>query len=171
MIDVATSQIKFSKNIAVRSTKSDRSNLATLTARNTSDIILNAIFPPEVIELQKNLLVINQGGDTFAKGRHFDIVKLGKRLFDPVTKESLGRAEESAGIVEVVSATDRISMVRIIKQKQDVIQEFDKGAYYILRPKFDAGAKRGAGGFNVEKEAKKIKKRIKKLKEKSKDDW
>jgi len=171
VIDVATSQIKFSKNITVRSTKSGRSNLATLTARNTSDIILNAIFPPEVIELQNDLLVINQGGDTFAKGRRFNIVKLGKRLFDPVTKESLGRSEEDAGIVEVVSVTDRISMVRIIKQKQQVIEEFDKGAYYILRPKLGTGSQRGAIGFNVEKEAKKIKKRIKKLKEKSKDDW
>ena len=171
VIDVATSQIKFSKNITVRSTKPSRANLAKLTARNTSDVVLNAIFPPQVIELQKNLLIINQGGDTFSKGRRFNIVKLGKRLFDPVTKESLGRSEEDAGIVEVVSVTDRMSKVRIIKQKQNVVQEFDKGAYFILRPKFGSGSQRGAKGPNVEKEAKKIKKRIKKLKEKSKDDW
>jgi len=171
VIDVATSQIKFSKNLTVRSTKSGRSNLINLTARNASDIILNAIFPPQVIELQKNLLIINQGGDTFAKGRRFNIVKLGKRLFDPVTKEFLGRDEEDAGIVEVVSVTDRMSKVKIIKQKQNVIQEFDKGVSFILRPKFGAGSQKGSKGPDIEKESKAIKKRIKKLKEKSKDDW
>ena len=88
-----------------------------------------------------------------------------------MTKEFLGRDEEDAGIVEVVSVTDRMSKVKIIKQKQNVIQEFDKGVSFILRPKFGAGSQKGSKGPDIEKESKAIKKRIKKLKEKSKDDW
>ncbi len=171
VIDVATSQLKFSKNIVISTDSRDPSKLATSTARSFSDLIINAIFPPVVISTGEGTVTINQGGDSFAKGRSYYVYKLGRRLFDPTTKESLGREETELGSASVVSSSDRTARLDISKIKFNFSSAVQSGITLIVRPKFDGGNAGSAPKVDVDKEWKKIKKRTEKLKKKSKDDW
>ncbi len=171
VIDVATSQLKFSKNIVISTDSRDPSKLATSTARSFSDLIINAIFPPVVISTGETTVTINQGGDSFVKGRSYYIYKLGRRLFDPTTKESLGREEKELGAASVVSSSDRTASLDISKIKYNFAAAIESGFTLIVRPKFDGADVVAAPKVDIDKEWKKVKKRTEKLKKKSKDDW
>ena len=73
-----------------------------------------AIYPITVISRQGDLLTLNQGGETVKIGKTYRLVKLGKRLKDPYTGESLGAEELDVGVVEVKSRTDRTSSAKLI---------------------------------------------------------
>jgi curli biogenesis system outer membrane secretion channel CsgG len=171
VIDVATSQIKFSKNLTVRSDIPSKARLASKTARSVSDLIINSIFPPRVISVSEVSLTINQGGDSFSKGRRFLLYKLGKRLFDPVTRESLGREEISLGTVSVISATDRVTQLNKGKIKFNFRDALAAGITFIIRPDMNGLSSGQARRVNIQKEDRKVQKRINKMKKKAKDDW
>lgn len=171
VIDVATSQLKFSKNILISTDNRDPSKLATTTARSFSDLIINAIFPPVVISAEEGIVTINQGGDSFTKGRSYYVYKLGRRLFDPTTKESLGREESELGAASVLSSSDRTARLDISKIKFDFSSAVQSGMTLIVRPKFDGENADSVPKIDVDKEWKKMKKRNENLKKKAKDDW
>lgn len=132
IIDVATSQIKFSYSI----TKSDKSSyrqLAKSSGQLLGQIISNAIYPARIVDIEGGMVTINQGGKTLRKGEIYDLVKLGKALVDPYTKEKIGRKEIAVGQVKIKAVQAKQSSAEIISfdgVNKNILTATD----YIIRP-------------------------------------
>ena len=78
------------------------------------ELVNFAIFPITVISRNGDLLTLNQGGETIKIGKSYRLVKLGKRLKDPYTGESLGPDEIDVGVVEIKNRTDRTATAKLV---------------------------------------------------------
>ncbi len=132
IIDVATSQIKFSGTVDSRASK-DYQDLARNASRAIGRYIQNAIYPVRIIAIDGNILTLGQGGKTIERGERYNLIRLGERLYDPYTKESLGYKETVVG-------TLKIKTVRA-KQSKAEIETLDganiaalTGYEYVVRP-------------------------------------
>ena len=132
IIDVATSQIKFSGTVDSRGSK-DYRDLARNASRAIGRYIQNAIYPVRIIAIDGNILTLGQGGKTIERGERYNLIRLGERLYDPYTKESLGYKETVVG-------TLKITTVRA-KQSKAEIETLDganiaalTGYEYVVRP-------------------------------------
>ena len=164
IIDAATTQLKFSAEIADTEQGIDADVLAKKLAKKSVSKILNAIFPVRVLQIDAGVATLAQGGDMLQVGQKLKLVKQGPPLIDPYTKESLGKQEIPMGVVEIIDVQAKSSTARIVKSEGDI----SSGAL-IVRPYEDA--KTGNQNASVEKTTKEAKKKIKSLEEKSKDDW
>ncbi len=77
--------------------------------------ILFNIYPPKIIRVAGKKVVLNVGGNFFHSGERFGIYALGKKMYDPYTKEFLGRDEQKIGELEITRVLPKISYARIIK--------------------------------------------------------
>ena len=50
-----------------------------------------------VVGINRGMLTLNQGGDLVERGSVYGIYERGPKIFDPYTKESLGRSESKVG--------------------------------------------------------------------------
>jgi hypothetical protein len=171
VIDVATTQIKFGETKSINIENGSIQGSATLLAKKIGKLIINAIYPIRVVSIDENTLTLGQGGNTVKKGGIYALIKYGKRIRDPYTQESLGRAEINVGKVKVETVQSKFSTVKIIKLKKIRFSEINTSDY-IVRP-IGRGHKDGAKSNQktmqqIEKEASST---LKNLKEKSKDDW
>ena len=91
-------------------------------------------------------------------------------MWDPYTKESLGRKEVVVGTVKITNVQSKMSTAKILKTKIKKIEELLEYDY-IVRPIKSVNY----GSVSAEKKYKNLKKDIekdfKKLKEKRKNDW
>ena len=78
-------------------------------------------------------VTLGQGGKTIQKDREYNIVKLGKRIVDPYTKESIGREEIIVGKVEIIDVQAKSSTARIISSHEDLTPSI-KNMSLIIRP-------------------------------------
>ena len=78
-------------------------------------------------------MTLGQGGQTIQKDREYNIVKLGKRIVDPYTKESIGREEIIVGTVEIIDVQAKSSTARIISSHEDLSLSI-KNMSLIIRP-------------------------------------
>jgi len=118
IIDIATGQIKFAKTV-VQPNKTVRD-------------ILFAIYPIAIVAANKNNVTLNSGGDFLKKGSMYKVVKLGKELIDPYTKEKLGREEIDIGEIKLTEINAKTSKAKIIKGNEDIAKGFSDGL--IIRP-------------------------------------
>ena len=132
IIDVATSQIKFSGTVD-SGADSDYRDLAREAGRAIGRYIQNAIYPIRIININGGVLTLGQGGKTIERGERYSLNRLGKRLFDPYTKESLGYEETPVGTVVITSVR--------AKQSKATVESFDgpdisalTGYEYVVRP-------------------------------------
>ena len=88
-----------------------------LVANKTAETILNAIYPIRVIDINKKSLTLGQGGKSIKKNAEYNLVKLGERMRDPYTKESLGRKEVVVGTVKITNVQSKMSTAKILKTK------------------------------------------------------
>jgi len=120
VIDFATGQIKFA-NTYINSGRLLGNNISAQYSKDIGNdigqLISDAIFPITVVSSSGLDVTLNQGGDTVKVGRKYKLVKLGEKLVDPYTKESLGNSESEVAIVEIYAVTDRISNGKIIQGK------------------------------------------------------
>lgn len=170
IIDIATTQVKFSDTTSITIGSGSSKKLRNLIANKTAETILNAIYPIRVIDINKNTLTLGQGGKSVKKNAEYNLVKLGEKMRDPYTKESLGRKEDIVGIIKITNVQSKMSSAKIIKTQIKKIEElldYD----YIVRPIKSVNY----GSVSAEKKYKNLKKSIekdfKKLKEKRKNDW
>ncbi len=102
-------------------------NAAKKTANRLAQEIIFNIYPPKVIRyINKKRLIIDMGGKMIHKGDHFKAYALGKKLYDPYTKEYLGRDEIERGEVVITKVLPKISYAKVIKGRVK--------KSYILRP-------------------------------------
>ena len=118
IIDIASGQIKFAKTVA--------------QPKKTVRDILFAIYPIAVVAVNKNNVTLNSGGDFLKKGSMYKVVKLGKELIDPYTKEKLGREEIDIGEIKLTEINAKTSKAKIIKGNEDIAKGFSDGL--IIRP-------------------------------------
>lgn len=114
ILDVATSQIKFSDTIMIE-VDSDYRALAKDGGRLIGQVIQNAIYPARIVGLDGDVITIGQGGGTMKRGEVYDLVQLGERLIDPYSKESLGYDETLVGTVRIERVLAKQSKGRILQ--------------------------------------------------------
>ena len=169
IIDIATSQTKFADSASGKVSSLSIGDAARQAAQQAGEKVLNAIFPIRVIDFQGNLLTLGQGGDTLRKGDQYKLIKLGKRMVDPYTKESLGRVESEIGIITIKEVQAKQSTASVIKLDIKISSDGPL-PLMIARPykKSSAGQKAAANVKNVSKSGQK---KVNSLLEASKDDW
>ena len=118
IIDIASGQIKFAKTV--------------VQPKKTVRDILFAIYPIAVVAANKNNVTLNSGGDFLKKGSMYKVVKFGKELIDPYTKEKLGREEIDIGEIKLTEINAKTSKAKIIKGNEDIAKGFSDGL--IIRP-------------------------------------
>jgi curli biogenesis system outer membrane secretion channel CsgG len=67
IIDIATSQVKFSDTTSITINSGNSKKLRNLVANKTAETILNAIYPIRVIDINKKSLTLGQGGKSIKK--------------------------------------------------------------------------------------------------------
>lgn len=166
IIDVATTQLKFSDEISGLAQNTTLANLSKKIAQEAAEKILNAIFPIRVIAISDKQLTLSQGGDMLELGQKMQLVKLGKPLIDPYTKESLGRQETVIGEIEITQVQAKTSTANIINSQEDY-----KKFNMIVRP-IDGGKKSSKNqGATVKKVTEDGKSRLKTILKDSQNDW
>ena len=132
IIDVATSQIKFSGTVDSLGNK-DYRDLARKASRAIGRYIQNAIYPIRIIAIDGDILTLGQGGKTIERGERYSLIRLGERLYDPYTKESLGYQETAVGTVMITTVRAKQSKAEIETLNGANIAALT-GYEYVVRP-------------------------------------
>ncbi len=117
IIDVASGQIKYARKVS--------------SPKLAVQQILDAIYPIPVISVQGRKINIGVGGDNLKVGDTYEIFSLGKELYDPYTKESLGFEESSVGSAKIVKVNSKTTIAES-DGKTDLSKLFE-GGKLILR--------------------------------------
>ena len=149
IIDVPTSQIKFSSNASISITnneikKEGLSNknspaeilygLINIGSKRIGEHVLNAIFPILVESIKGKYLVLGQGGETVKKGQRMQLILRGEKITDSYTKESLGRSEEVIGEIEITGVTPKQSYAKVISSTKEGLESLFKPKMMLVRP-------------------------------------
>ena len=149
IIDVPTSQIKFSSNasIAISNNELKKEGLSNLNspaeilygllnigAKRIGENVLNAIFPILVESIKGKYLVLGQGGETIKKGQRMQLILRGEKITDSYTKESLGRSEEVIGEIEITGVTPKQSYAKVISSTKEGLESLFKPKMMLVRP-------------------------------------
>ena len=176
IIDIATSQIKFADNSilgfdresfqkSMSSGMRPNANIAMaeIASSQIGTQILDAIYPIMVVAVNGGVLTLNQGGDLVETGAIYGIYERGSKVYDPYTKESLGRTELKVGDLQVDRVTSKMSFGSLSKGDLLVFQDFKIGKF-VCRLEQSAPS-RG------EKNKRRAREKIKKKKTEYDDDW
>ncbi len=178
IIDVPTSQVKFSSNATINISNSDLKNegvsnqntppeimyaLVSVGSKKIGENILNAIFPILVESIKGKVVVLGQGGESVRRGQQMQLILRGDKIIDSYTKESLGRSEEVIGTIKITSVTPKQAYGNIIDSTKDNLEELFKPKMMLVRPLTDE--------LNKEKQKIKIKEKRAEQKKKFDEDW
>ena len=178
IIDVPTSQVKFSSNATVNISNSDLKKIGITNQNSPTEImystlnlgskkigenILNAIFPILVESIKGNVVILGQGGESITRGQQMQLILRGDKILDSYTKESLGRSEEVIGMIKITSVTPKQAYGNIIDSTKDNLEELFKPKMLLVRPLTDE--------LNKEQQKIKIKKKRAEQKKKFDEDW
>ena len=145
IIDVPTSQIKFSSNASIAISNNELKNeglsnqnspaeilygLLNIGAKRIGENVLNAIFPILVESIKGKYLVLGQGGENVKKGQRMQLILRGEKIIDSYTKESLGRSEE----VEITGVTPKQSYAKVISSTKEGLESLFKPKMMLVRP-------------------------------------
>ncbi|MBL3598300.1 MAG: hypothetical protein JMN25_00350 [gamma proteobacterium endosymbiont of Lamellibrachia anaximandri] len=99
-------------------------HMIATVAKDINRQILNNIYPLQLVKISANgNLILNQGGVTVKQGERYTIFSLGEEIFDPYTKELLGREETQVGTAEITSINPKYSVARLVKGNKSSIAE------------------------------------------------
>ena len=117
IVDVVTGQIKYAKTHKKRQRLASSQSLTDFSKKVASSIgedTIFAIFPMKIVSKNEDTVTLNQGNETVKVGRVFNVMKQGKALIDPYTKEKIGREEILIGQVKVENVTAKFSTAKLI---------------------------------------------------------
>lgn len=84
--------------------------IAKAMAKKIAARISDVAFPPKVISLIGNQIIINRGDGTgISVGDKYKIMATGERMVDPDTGEDLGFAEADVGVAEITEVLPKFS--------------------------------------------------------------
>jgi len=125
ILNIPTQQIKWADTIDIEfdipENKTRPESIVALAADKIAQILVEQIifniYPPKIIRVSGKRVLINMGGKFIHKGDVFEVYALGEKLYDPYTKEYLGRDEEYTGKVKITKVLPKISHGRVIEGK------------------------------------------------------
>ena len=118
---MATQQIKWSETLSgsfkVNSNNNDEAIIDSMDRISSIilDSILNNIYPPMIISVTQNSVVVNQGGNSLQLGDEFVAYAMGERLVDPYTNEFLGYEEIKSGRVTITKVNPKVSYAKVVE--------------------------------------------------------
>jgi curli biogenesis system outer membrane secretion channel CsgG len=134
IINTTTGKVKEAVSVPAEAedTTDVRTNVAGTTDGDLSDRLLGQIshglaatmanrvvdvfYPARIVSVTDKQVTINRGDGTgIAEGQIWIVHSLGKEMFDPDTKESLGREEIIVGKVRVSSVTPKFAKAEILE--------------------------------------------------------
>ncbi|MBP0049415.1 hypothetical protein H9C73_11765 [Marinobacterium sp. AK62] len=132
IILAATRQVKWSDSINLKLGDGDirqmlkkygssQSGITSALAEQLAQKALANIYPMRVVAVKGKTVVLNQGGKTLKKGDRLDVYFLGEEMFDPYTRESLGRLEEKIAVVKVVRVGAKTTYAKVIEGDAELI--------------------------------------------------
>ncbi len=131
IIVVGTSQIKWSDTEVLEIDLSDGSSEDVMLQRaiktlsnNISNQLLSNIYPMQIVrKTPMGEIILNQGGTLVKNGSVFNVYKLGKKLIDPYTKESLGREEIQVGKIIITKVNAKTSYAKVIDGTDSMLKK------------------------------------------------
>lgn len=176
IIDIATSQVKFADNAILGFDRDSfekamgsgmRPNpdvaMAEIASSKIGTKILDAIYPIMVVGVNRGVFTLNQGGDLIEVGATYGVYERGAKVFDPYTKESLGRAESKVGELKVDRVTPKMSSASLVKGELSAFENFQTGRF-VCRLE-------SAAPSRSERNQRIVKEKIKKKQSAFDDDW
>jgi len=92
-----------------------RDAVFAIVANEVVERIIDRLYPVRVVAIQPTgQIVVNQGGDRISQGTLFEIYKQGEELFDPDTKESLGKIEALVATIKVTRVAQKMSFAEVV---------------------------------------------------------
>ena len=117
IINLATRQVKWQDT-----SHTDNMPYADESARKVAIEITSAIYPLKIVSNNASSIVLNQGGKNIERGALYDVFKLGKKLVDPYSHESLGREEIYVGQIEIVKVTTKTSYAHVVNGDHNMMK-------------------------------------------------
>ena len=176
IIDIATSQVKFADNSILGFDRDSFDKAMGSGMRPSADIamaeiasskigtqILDAIYPIMIISLNRGVFTLNQGGDLVEAGATYGVYERGPKVYDPYTKESLGRAESKVGELKVERVTPKMSSASLAKGDLSLFKDFKMGRF-VCRLESPAPSR-------AQQNERQVREKIKNKKSEYDDDW
>ncbi|MHC4740434.1 MAG: CsgG/HfaB family protein [Planctomycetota bacterium] len=92
-----------------------REAIFAIVANEVVEKIIDRLYPVKVVSVQPNgQIIVNQGGDRIEPGTVFEIYKQGEELFDPDTKESLGKVETLVATIKITRVAQKMSFAEVV---------------------------------------------------------
>jgi curli biogenesis system outer membrane secretion channel CsgG len=127
ILNVPTQQIKFSDTIDIDFELGEAKRAESMILKASNRVaqvlveqILNSIYPPKVVDVSGERLIINMGGSVIKEGEVYTLFALGKKLIDPYIKEYLARDEIEIGKIEITKVKPKISYAKLLLGKAKV---------------------------------------------------
>jgi len=132
VIVLATRQVKWADKLRIDAQDLDLELTATAepvisrmveeAARQISSDMLNNIYPISIAGINENdLIILNQGGNSLAKGEQLRVLKLGEMLYDRYTGEQIGREETEVGRIRVERVEPKKSYASVVEGQLSAI--------------------------------------------------
>ena len=118
--------------------------------------IQNQLYPLTIISNNGKQVILSQGGNSLVVGEKYKVYKTGQKLYDPYTKEFLGREESYFCDITIVRGNAKQSYGEVSNAVLELPLDIAKKAY-ILREK-------------VKTTPRKVKKKTRKEKKPEQDD-
>lgn len=116
-------------------TKADPlSEIQRMAAKRVASVIAESIFPIRVISFRDEgtqcCAYINYGSAMFSEGDQIKAIRQEEEFIDPDTGLSLGKSEETLGVLEIIESTQNFSKAKILSgdkpKASDLIRVIDK---------------------------------------------
>jgi len=86
-----------------------------VVANDVIEAIIDRVYPIRIVAVQQDgQVILNQGGDRMKKGMLLDVFAESRELFDPDTKESLGRVENRIATLRIQRVGHTISFAKVV---------------------------------------------------------
>ena len=123
ILNIPTQQIKWSDTIDINfnipKNKKRAESIIAISCDKIAQVLVEEIifniYPPRIIEDNGVSVILNMGGKFIHSGDIFEVYALGKKLYDPYTKEYLGRDEIYVGKIKITKVLPKISYAKIIE--------------------------------------------------------
>jgi len=130
IIVMATRQIKWADTVSLSFDNSDLvdidselnrdklgNSIITIATKDIVNSALGNIYPIRVIKsiTSSNTIILNRGGVSLGVGELLDVFRLGERLKDPYTGESLGAIETWVASAKITRSQAKMSYAQIFK--------------------------------------------------------
>ena len=143
LIETATGQVVSSNTLSDKlSDKAEDDTLLKLVnqlssqlAQVVSNAVVLQIYPIIAVDMEGRNLVFGQGGDSIEVGQVYELFSASEALYDPYTKEYLGRKEMPLGSVSIQRVTPKLTYAELVEgDTQTVSAAFTNGRLIIREP-------------------------------------